>query len=423
MYKLLSNKKRSFNEILVTYIIATMTNILSVKYENIADFLNACFDYKNFSVLLMLCAVSAVFLINVFLWPLSKFLYHKSRDAFRITKIMNANTSVCYKNVLDRGGYSWGEDKCLLVANNLFQGYSPDDIIIEDYKDNMYHIDKSLSEKFDSYTKSDQICEIKQKGNNMRRGMVASYSTNFNKQMKKVFIDLQQTDYITTSFFWKTYREMEDSEKQQIMTDLFESKVIYPNSFCLHLALLTKDDEVIVTSISKNKSNDYPYSWAVTIGEQIELADFNQGCDLNSQFVKKWVYRALYEEFGLYDNQLENMIIEDGIRVLSLNSEGDINNIALMVVAHLGCGFDEFKEEIKIHPEIDKEFSNISVVKVKDIPFVLYQYNHNKGKMHPSSFLRLLLCYLHRKGISSFVKEYLKIEKGKVQNKKMFYDL
>lgn len=423
MYKFLSNNKKSINGILITYILATITNLLSEKYELSIDFLFACINYRNFSVLLMLCSMVIIVILNLVIWPLSRWLYHRSRDTYKITKIMKDNTSHCYEKVVERGGYSWGEDKCILVAENLFKGYAPEDIIIDDYKDAIYQIDNDLYEKFQSFTKSKEIIEIEKKGNNMKRAMLTSYSTNFNKQSKKVYINLQQTNYITTRFFWNMYREMDINEKQQIITKLFENKVIYPNSFCLHLALITKDDEVVVTSISKNKENDYPFTWAVTIGEQIEISDFNEGCDVNSQFITKWVYRALYEEFGLYTNQLETIIIKDGIKILSINSEGDINNISLMAVVYFNCDFKEFKEEINIHPEIDKEFSNILIIKIKDIPFVLSKYNEIKDKMHPSSFLRLLLCYLHRKGASSFVKEYEKTSSKKPIKKSMFYDL
>ena len=59
------------------------------------------------------------------------------------------------------------------------------------------------------------------------------------------------------------------------------------NSFCLHLIIATKKG-VVLSRIGRGKENDYPLSWAATIGEQIEFVDFcsvkGNGKEYNKKF-------------------------------------------------------------------------------------------------------------------------------------------
>lgn len=127
------------------------------------------------------------------------------------------------------------------------------------------------------------------------------------------------------------------------------------NSFCLHLILEDSKGNAIISRISSNKSNDYSGTWAATIGEQLSLADFYNFRDnsIYSDFIQRWTRRALEEELDiskedetvLGENELETFVDMDSLRILSIDMEGDIYNIALTAVVKLKLSIDELREQ------------------------------------------------------------------------------
>ncbi|MBQ0066559.1 MAG: hypothetical protein KBT48_12415, partial [Firmicutes bacterium] len=294
----------------------------------------------------------------------------------------------------------------------------PQDIVIQKIDTGSYFVPSEYKLEYEKYLKSDEAVKIKNRKDNSTRWMISNYETNFCKKNKKVYISLKKTDWLTLQFMWGKYKLSES--KNKIISDIFINKRISPNSFCLHLVLLTKDEKIITTAISKEKLNDYPLTWAATIGEQIEKVDFSMGTEFDKNFVINWVSRALKEEFGIYEDQFERIVFSDGIRVLSVDVEGDIGNISLLTLVKMDVKFDEFIEESRKHPEIDKEFASIDYVEIKDVPEIMVQTNILNSKLHPSTFLRLQMTYLHIYGVNSFVMEYKKASKKR--HKKVFFE-
>lgn len=60
---------------------------------------------------------------------------------------------------------------------------------------------------------------------------------------------------------------------------------------------------MVVTSISRFKKNDYAFTKAVTLGEQIESTDFENQTSFHDDFIERWIKRALSEEFGIDEKQ------------------------------------------------------------------------------------------------------------------------
>lgn len=111
--------------------------------------------------------------------------------------------------------------------------------------------------------------------------------------------------------------EKQDLWRESIISEHMNSGLRvanYPNSLCLHLVI-----ETLITEISKEKSNDYPTTKAVSIGEQLELSDFVDQRDFQEDFVTEWTRRAVCEEFGLSENQYAEVFDERSLRVLSLD--------------------------------------------------------------------------------------------------------
>ena len=162
---------------------------------------------------------------------------------------------------------------------------------------------------------------------------------------------------------------------------------------------------MLITEISNEKSNDYPRTKAVSIGEQVELADFIDPRDYQDDFVTQWTRRAVCEEFGLSENQYEQVFDERTLRVLSLDFEMDIYNFALVCTMKMRHDCEEFKKLVSSTIE-QKEISDMQDMDLEEIPKVLMGYPKNKGEYHPSSYLRLLMFYLYKNGYKRTCKRF-----------------
>lgn len=222
---------------------------------------------------------------------------------------------------------------------------------------------------------------------------------------------MRQTDFCTASCIWDLWRNSSpDIKKEEVIENTFKSRTreYLPHSFCLHLAVVTKDEKVVVTTISRFKENDYAKTKAVTIGEQIEGTDFYDNVSFHSDAVERWTRRALSEEMGIDDSQYTSMTSRDSIHVLSINFEGDIYNFSLMAVLDIHLTYDDFVDEVCRNPARDKEFNTMEGLDIIRIPEILRNSGKEdeRNKFHPSSLLRMYLVYIHYYGIKKFVKEY-----------------
>ena len=185
-------------------------------------------------------------------------------------------------------------------------------------------------------------------------------------------------------------------------------EVFLINSFCLHLILEDSAGNAVLSRISSNKSNDYSGTWAATIGEQLSLEDFYNEKDNSTyaDFVTRWTERALEEEFDISktdytfagENELEDYVDMDSLRVLSIDLEGDIYNIALTATVRLRKTADELKALKGICFD-SEELTELKACALYEIQDILLGYPDNNKEYHPSTYLRLLMFYLHKKGI------------------------
>lgn len=134
-----------------------------------------------------------------------------------------------------------------------------------------------------------------------------------------------------------------------------------PHSLCLHLVIVTADEQVVVTTISRFKKNDYAFTKAVTLGEQIEASDFENQTSFHDDFIERWIKRALSEEFGIDEEQYNAITGKNAIHVLALDFEGDIYNYSLMVVLDLKVKYEDFRAEVCRNPARDKKYDRMKV--------------------------------------------------------------
>ena len=104
------------------------------------------------------------------------------------------------------------------------------------------------------------------------------------------------------------------------------------------------------------------------------------------------------DETILGENELETFVDMDSLRILSIDMEGDIYNIALTAVIKLRMSIDEFREQKGI--QIDsEELTELATCDLKKIREILLGYPDNSKMYHPSTYLRLLMFYLYKCGI------------------------
>lgn len=320
------------------------------------------------------------------------------------------------------GGLVWGEDRTLWTAPNIVIGVEPQDVRVVEYSGKMFSFaDSKLRTACKRFEQSRAFEKTQALGNNLPRFMLTKYSANFNKERPILSFQLKKTSWAQCQFVWHNrYSKKENGEQRQrewiksIVAEHMNSglKVAnYPNSLCLHLIMETKDGNVVITEISKEKANDYPTTKAVSIGEQLELADFLDQKDFQADFVTEWTRRAVCEEFGLSGSQYEKVFDQQSLRVLALDLEMDIYNFSLVCVIRLRQSCDQFKRLVNSTIE-QKEISDIREMSPEEIPSVLIGYPKNKGEYHPSSYLRLLLFYLHKNGYKRTCNAFMKVKKA-----------
>ena len=185
-----------------------------------------------------------------------------------------------------------------------------------------------------------------------------------------------------------------------------------PNSLCMHLMIETMDNKLIKSRISESKKNDNPGTWAFTLGEQLDPGDVRDDTNLHADFMQRWMRRAFLGEYKMNDNSYADIVDADSLRILSLDFESDRYNFALLCVVRLNYSYKTFSE--KIYSTLDREEAReIGSLDLDEIPGILATYNTKdkngrhtaRGQYHPSSYLRLLMYYIHRKGIGRAEQE------------------
>lgn len=304
------------------------------------------------------------------------------------------NENPCFDGI-QNGGYGIGYDKCII--SNGSTGWAPNQIYIEDIDCDEFTFssigDLELEAKYNEFCQSAEYRKIEARGNNRTRWMVSDFYQNEN-----LYISLKKTKWSQTTFWWNQIRSNPQKQQEVAFNTFYEQMPFYPNSLCMHLIIETADDLLIATKISRNKKNDYAYTIAVTIGEQINSNDFSSGKTNNNFFIYDWCKRALIEEFQFTNENYNLFIDESSIRILGVTYEGDIYNFALPTYIRLNLTYDALLSYISSCSQSTDEYTEILKFNKDEIVDILKSSKMPdvEERFHPSSFLRFLL-YLNYK--------------------------
>lgn len=399
--------------------------------DTFPDFVRICFSFSKPAVLIMWLLVAATIIIAL-LSLLIDFLNKNQSPSAEFNEIMINHTDSVL-NEIGQNELSWGVNKNIHRSKDP-GGWLPDAFYISEYEDNVEYqfpirnceLPEYTRENYNKFFSSTEMQNCIRKKNNKERFSVSFIEPNYNNKNRKVEIKLIKTDWVSLQFHWNYFRRL-DSHNQIIQNNhlqVIKQKMgkafldnsqegdFAINSFCLHLILETKDGEVILAKISKNKNNDYPATWAATLGEQIEKDDFYDVStnSTRNNFVVRWVRRALLEEFDIsnepkygQESEYDEIVNEKSLRVLSIDMEGDIYNVALTCVVKLKLTFKEFKENKGIWAD-SEESTELKACNLSEIRSILLNYPNNSKQYHPSTYLRLLMFHLYKSGTSELCK-------------------
>ncbi len=422
LYKRMYGYRIKIAEYIVVYLVSLVMNYLSSQ-----DVLNgSCTvwqkitDLNNSAVFVLVLLISFAVLFYVLLAILGYYSRKRNLSA-AFTDIMRAHTEEIAQPAIS-GGLSWGQNRTLWMAPTIVLGLPSKCVMMTDYDDAPYNFARDLKGDFESFVTSDYIKKIQKEGNDLPRYMLTRYGSNFDKENPLLTIQLKKTYWRHCQFVWRRYygeeNELEKRElwRNQIVSEHLASGLRmakYPNSFCLHLVIETENGNVLITEISNEKSNDYPTTKAVSLGEQIELSDFVEPKDFQQDFVMEWTRRAVCEEFGITSAQYEDEFDVASLRVLSLDMEMDIYNFALVCSIKMKHSSEQFTKIVNATIE-QKEISNIFELPLSDVPNILMDYPQNKQEYHPSSYLRLLVFYLYKNGYRRTCERLCRNRKSKL---------
>lgn len=398
------------------YVLDFFNEVSKVHKQNL---LFAIYEYYHNNIVNSLIAIISFMLIVIYVLSyLSYRIDMKSkRYSAQFIDLMNSYTDNVFQNTKGNGNISWGKNKVVVLCPHLIEGWKSEDIVIDNYDDIMLEMNQfdGLYDRYIEFYNSKQFQQVIFRGNNLARVMVKEFDTNYNRNQPRLFLKLKRSEWSQCSFIWKRFKVHEELLKEATDQLINKKGKLYPNSFTLHLVVISSDNKIVLSRISNQKFNDYPDSIAATLGEQLEQIDFIEENSISEDFVNRWVKRACREEFGIVDNQLEICFNLNSIRVLSLNYEGDIYNLSLLTTIKLNVSYNNFVEMIQ-HTFQAKEASAFYGLDISDIPqFIFNEKYNNEFFKHPSTDLRLLLVYLHtygiRKGCKKIVKTYISNKK------------
>lgn len=306
----------------IAYSSGIIINIIT-DVKSTSEFLDICTSFSRPAIFLMWLFIGLMILVIILSMIVSN-RTRKESPSSEFRKIMTLYTDKLLGEV-GQNELSWGFNKNIHRSKDP-AGWLPEAFFISSYQDNDEYqfplqndeLSGYTREEYHHYSSSEKIQSCIRRGNNKERFSAQHIEPNYNNNDRKVEIKIIKTKWVPLLFSWNYFRRLDENNQlilnkqnlnqiknamSKVFLDNKQDNDFMINSFCLHLILETKEGNVILARISRNKSNDYPSSWAATLGEQLEKVDFYDSTTNSTynDFVLRWVKRALLEEFDISD--------------------------------------------------------------------------------------------------------------------------
>jgi len=293
---------------------------------------------------------------------------------------------------LHKGKIAWGQNITLLRSPMQRAGWTLRQISIID-SGIRYNISEEEKEDYNKF-KTENFDKIYHTDNENRYMLYLFPSSNSDMPNLKIFV--KRVKWSEFQFFRRNIEtaNFRNEHLQKILCTDLNSRgdtIGFPNSLCLHLIVETSDEKILMTQNSVKKLGDYAGSWACSIGEQIDLEDFNKSSN-PEEVPLFWVKRALEQELGVTSNSFDPI----NIHFMALNLEANNINFAIVTIVTLNMDYKQLSAIMDKHPKVDEEFDNWNFIKFNDIHDELV---HSKQMPHhPSTGLRLIYASLYKYG-------------------------
>ena len=410
-YKFLKEKNFIYG-IAFGYIGSCLISSVDDIFNNVSipDILQQYCEISGTTIILAL-SIIVVLSYTMLLPILNDYLKKRTVDKRFLEIVQNYMDPIFENQVME--GYGWGKNKTFVSSPDTDQGVKTVGVSFEvsshQFKwSQLVKVDPDLSQRdiegeYQQYIKKEdgQLIGDFWKSFNydsdrlmlVKRPQIYTDDNGYN-------IDLQNVKWSQLQFFWNHVLKSDEQKKKYIDLIYGKEKVIFvPNSFCLHLVVLTTDKKILLTRNSSNKKSDCPGAWTATIGEQLDAVDLKGKSDKRAY---EWVKRAFLEELDLKDQEIP----EEQVRFMSINCEGNVCNFTFMCIAEITLSAQEMDDHLKVAARKDNEFDDYEFLDINDIPDLLLEKNGEK-ELHPSTAIRLLYTYIYCRGDSRFRSEIL----------------
>ena len=425
LFTWLRRHRATINGVLITVFTSLIFNTISDSNGNLfRDYKRVfaqIFRIQTLSDVLTAASLVCLIIYNIIISVWIYLLNRKSVSS-EFFDLMKLNTSPHLVNSIGNGCISWGEGKTVEICSDIIFGWTPNNILVENYENELYRFYQSEEQDnhfgiksyyfnesdYSDFKNSEAFKNVIRKGNNLPRVMLKDSTKNYDKKDRKLLVSLGRTEWSQTSYIWDRFGKSIGNEvdSNSLMNEYSlgitsgnESEPYLPNSFCMHLLIETMDNKVILSRISQMKINDNPGTWAATLGEQLDIEDFTDGNNLFDGFVINWMRRAFKEEYKFDEKIYSDIVDEDSLKVLSVDFESDRYNFALLCTVQLRYTFEAFNK--KVAPILSTEEAiELKAIKLSEIPYILLTYNdeEERKQYHPSTYLRLLVFIMHKYG-------------------------
>lgn len=209
-----------------------------------------------------------------------------------------------------------------------------------------------------------------------------------------VRLAMRYTSWSRLQFFWQ--RLVSNETRARLVDMAFDDELIeFPNTLTLHLVVQTRDSKILLTQAHRLKANDYPESWACSLGEQLDPSDV---ANLSRDCAAVWVRRTLQEELSIYDEECDL----NQTRFLALTLEADVINYAFICIAPVNLTAETLRARLSVSSREDVEFSDLAFIGVDEIPAELVSPSR---KYHPSTPIRMIYTYIYLRGQNQLRQE------------------
>ena len=158
----------------------------------------------------------------------------------------------------------------------------------------------------------------------------------------------------------------------------------------------------------------WPCSWQRTPSGRYASYGLCQWASQHTPWISWPRALRLPEEFDITDmpkygpdSEFDEFVDKKSLRVLSIDFEGDIYNIAITCIIKLRASFNGFIDNKGIWAD-SEESTELKACNLQEFRDILLNYPNNSKEYHPSTYLRLLMFHLYKSGTSELCKSISK---------------